>query len=105
MGADLALVDQAAQKTRPRGRTIFVTGDGSMTLTVQEVGNMVKLKLAPVVFVINNAGCTIERIVHMATAIYNDIVPFNYSRMPPVLKYARVGNQVQLSSRYHQGKA
>lgn len=82
-GADVALRDLAATKGHPRGRTVLVTGDGSLMLTVQEVGNMIKTQLAPVIFVINNAGYTIERVIHGARQSYNDIVPFNYRHMLP----------------------
>ena len=54
-----------------------------MMLTVQEIGNMVKMKLKPIIFVINNAGYTIERVIHGAKMSYNDIVPFNYEHMLP----------------------
>ena len=84
LGADLALADMAAaQQGRARGRTLLCTGDGSMMLTAQEIGNMVKQKLRPVIFVINNAGYTIERVIHGARCSYNDIVPFNYEHMLP----------------------
>ena len=81
LGADLALSDLTKHKGDPRGRTLLVTGDGSMMLTVQEIGNMIKQKLQPIIFVINNAGYTIERVIHGARCSYNDIVPFNYTHM------------------------
>ncbi|KAK5132396.1 hypothetical protein LTR08_009126 [Meristemomyces frigidus] len=82
-GVDIGLTDTKAVGGRPRGRTILVTGDGSLMLTVQEVGNMVKQKLAPVIVIINNAGYTIERVIHGARQSYNDIVPFDYRHMLP----------------------
>lgn len=81
-GVEVALARKAA-KGEPRGRTLLVTGDGSMMLTVQEIGNMVKHKLQPIIFVINNAGYTIERVIHGARQSYNDITPFNYRHMLP----------------------
>lgn len=82
-GSEVALADLAATKGDPRGRTILATGDGSLMLTVQEVGNMVKQQLKPIIFLINNAGYTIERVIHGADQSYNDIVPFNYKHMLP----------------------
>ncbi|SMY23743.1 unnamed protein product [Zymoseptoria tritici ST99CH_1A5] len=82
LGADVALSELASQ-SRPRGRTLLVTGDGSLMLTVQEVGNMVKLGLKPVILLINNSGYTIERVIHGAHQSYNDIVPFDYKHMLP----------------------
>ena len=46
---------------------------------------MMKLKLSPIIFLINNAGYTIERVIHGAFQSYNDIVPFNYEHMLPFL--------------------
>lgn len=46
-----------------QGRTLLFTGDGSMALTIQEVGTMIKAGLKMVIFVINNAGYTIERLI------------------------------------------
>jgi pyruvate decarboxylase len=80
-GAEISLVDLSSRGERPRGRTVLVTGDGSLMLTVQEVGNMVKQGVNPIIFVINNAGYTIERVIHGARCTYNDIVPFNYRHM------------------------
>jgi len=85
LGSDLALADLAARNGVPRGRTLLCTGDGSLMLTVQEIGNMMKLKLSPIIFLINNAGYTIERVIHGAFQSYNDIVPFNYEHMLPFL--------------------
>ncbi len=44
-----------------QGRTILCTGDGSMALTIQEIGTMIHAGIAPIIIVINNAGYTIER--------------------------------------------
>ncbi|KAK5125323.1 hypothetical protein LTR85_000432 [Meristemomyces frigidus] len=78
-GSAVALSD--ATTSRSHGRTVLITGDGSLMLTMQEVGNMVKHKLNPIIFIINNAGYTIERVIHGAKQSYNDIVPFDYKHM------------------------
>jgi len=82
-GADMALADNAKLQSKPRGRTLLATGDGSLMLTVQEVGNMIKQKANVIILLINNAGYTIERIIHGAHQSYNDIVPFKYEHMLP----------------------
>lgn len=68
-------------------RTILITGDGSFQLTAQEISTMMRNKLKPIIFVINNAGYTIERIlcddVHYK---YNDIASWDYSKLPTVFK-------------------
>lgn len=83
LGSELALQDLSRSGARPRGRTLLVTGDGSMMLTAQEIGNMVKQGLSPLIFIINNAGYTIERVIHGAHMSYNDIVPFAYGHLLP----------------------
>lgn len=90
LGADLSLADLATTHQHPRGRTLLCTGDGSLMLTVQEIGNMLKTPgVQPVIFLINNAGYTIERVIHGARCSYNDIVPFNYEFMLPFLGNAK----------------
>lgn len=34
-----------------------------MALTIQEIGTMIKAGIAPVIFVINNEGYTVERLI------------------------------------------
>lgn len=80
-GSELALRMRPTE--RQGGRTILVTGDGSLMLVVQEIGNMIKHGLRPIIFVINNAGYTIERIIHGAEKSYNDVVPFDYAHLLP----------------------
>ena len=56
------------------GRTILFIGDGSLQLTVQELSTMMRLRLKPIIFVLNNSGYTIERWLHGKVRKYNDIV-------------------------------
>ncbi|EUC49429.1 hypothetical protein COCMIDRAFT_23005 [Bipolaris oryzae ATCC 44560] len=84
LGADLARRELEAVNKRNKGRTILVTGDGSMALTIQEIGTMIKAKCKAVIFVINNEGYTIERLIWGARQPYNDIVPHNYSHLLPL---------------------
>lgn len=82
LGADVARRElEAAQARRNNGRTVLFTGDGSMALTIQEVGTMIKAKCKAVLFVINNEGYTIERLIWGARQPYNDIVPHNYAHL------------------------
>ncbi|KAI1622713.1 thiamine diphosphate-binding protein [Exophiala viscosa] len=64
------------------GRVILVVGDGSLQLTVQEIGTMIKLGLKNIlIVVINNNGYTIERVIHGPEEAYNDIAVWNHSAM------------------------
>lgn len=76
VGATLGAV-MAAQEIDPAKRVILFVGDGSLQLTVQEISTMCKWETTPYLFVLNNDGYTIERLIHGETATYNDIQPWN----------------------------
>jgi len=63
LGVDIARTELEAIGKRAKGRTVLFTGDGSLALTIQEVGTMIKQKCKCVIFVINNEGYTVERMI------------------------------------------
>ena len=70
----------------PGRRVVLVTGDGSYQLTAQEISQFGRLGLKPVIFILNNAGYLIERLLCKDPAIaYNDIAPWRYSELPHAL--------------------
>jgi len=70
----------------PDKRVVLVTGDGSHQMTVQEIGQFARLGLKPIIFVLNNDGYLIERLLCKDPAIeYNDIARWNYSQLPAAL--------------------
>ena len=70
----------------PDRRVVLVTGDGSHQLTAQEVCQFARLGLRPVIFVLNNSGYLIERLLCKDPAIaYNDIAPWRYAELPRAL--------------------
>jgi indolepyruvate decarboxylase len=67
----------------PDKRIVLVTGDGSHQLTAQEISQFGRLDLKPIVFVLNNNGYLIERLLCKDPAIaYNDIASWNYAELP-----------------------
>jgi len=65
---------------------VLVTGEGSHQLTAQEVGLFGRLGLKPVVFVLNNSGYLIERLLCKDPAIaYNDLASWRYTELPHAL--------------------
>ena len=67
-------------------RVILVTGDGSHQLTAQEISQFGRLGLKPIVFVLNNSGYLIERLLCKDPEIaYNDVAPWRYSELPHAL--------------------
>lgn len=85
-GADVAH-RELLQSTKKAGRTVLFTGDGSLALTIQEIGSMVKNKSTCVIFVINNEGYTVERMIWGAKMAYNDIVPTSYKHLLPLYQH------------------
>lgn len=83
VGATLGAV-MAAQEIDPKKRVILFVGDGSLQLTVQEISTMAKWENTPYLFVLNNDGYTIERLIHGETATYNDIQPWNNLALLPL---------------------
>jgi indolepyruvate decarboxylase len=67
----------------PDKRVVLITGDGSHQMTVQDIGQFARLGLKPIIFVLNNDGYLIERLLCKDPAIeYNDIARWNYSKLP-----------------------
>lgn len=66
----------AAEEIDPKKRVVLFIGDGSLQLTVQEISTMIRWGLKPYLFVLNNDGYTIERLIHGEKAQYNDIQPW-----------------------------
>jgi indolepyruvate decarboxylase len=70
----------------PDRRLVLVTGDGSHQLTAQEISQFGRRGLKPIVFVLNNSGYLIERLICRNPAIaYNDLAPWRYSEIPHAL--------------------
>lgn len=74
-----------AQIGEPQRRVLLLIGDGSAQLTAQEIGSMLRDGLKPIIVLINNDGYTIERSIRGATQRYNDIAPWQWSRLPQAL--------------------
>ena len=53
-------------------------------MTVQELSTVMRHGLTPFIFVINNAGYTVERAVLGKDAKYNDVANWRYSELPNV---------------------
>jgi indolepyruvate decarboxylase len=70
----------------PERRVILITGDGSHQLTAQEISQFGRRGLKPIVFVLNNSGYLIERLLCDDPDIeYNDIASWRYTELPHAL--------------------
>jgi pyruvate decarboxylase len=74
LGTALAKREQNAV-SGTKNQTILFIGDGSLQMTAQEISVMIREKLNIIIFIINNEGYTIERVIHGRKEAYND-VPF-----------------------------
>ncbi|EWZ32627.1 hypothetical protein BFJ63_vAg4571 [Fusarium oxysporum f. sp. narcissi] len=62
-------------------RPVLVTGEGSMHLTIQALADMLRWDLKPIIFVLNNGGYTVERLIHGKEAFYNEVAVLDYSML------------------------
>jgi indolepyruvate decarboxylase len=70
----------------PKRRIVLVTGEGAHQLTAQEISQFPRLGLKPVIFVLNNSGYLIERLICKdPTMVYNDVAPWRYADLPHAL--------------------
>jgi len=75
-----------AALSSPSRRTILVTGEGSHQLTAQEVSQFQRCGLKPIIFVLNNSGYLIERLLSKNPDFYyNDLAQWQYSKLPEAL--------------------
>jgi TPP-dependent 2-oxoacid decarboxylase len=74
-----------AALARPDRRPVLFIGDGAAQLTVQELGTFYARGIRPVMFVLNNDGYTVERMLQSPNADYQDIVAWNWTELPAAL--------------------
>ena len=63
-------------------RVVLFVGDGSFQVTCQDLSTMIRNHLKPVIFLLNNDGYTIERVI--VDHPYNDIQPWHYHKLVDV---------------------
>ncbi|MFM0718219.1 thiamine pyrophosphate-binding protein [Paraburkholderia strydomiana] len=63
-------------------RHLLFIGDGSFQLTAQELSSILRRDLKPVIFLLNNAGYTIERLILGEHSAYNDVANWRYAGLP-----------------------
>ncbi|MEH2487490.1 alpha-keto acid decarboxylase family protein [Bradyrhizobium sp. AZCC 2230] len=70
----------------PNRRVVLFSGEGAHQCSVQEIGQFPRLGLKPVVFVLNNGGYLIERLLcNEPSLAYNDVSAWHYADLPNVL--------------------
>ena len=70
----------------PDRRVVLITGEGSHQLTAQEISQFGRRGLKPIVFVLNNNGYLIERLLCKdPDIVYNDLAQWHYADLPKAL--------------------
>lgn len=68
---------------KPDSRAVFITGEGSHQLTLNEIGVMGRYKVNPIIFCINNNGFMVERALELDPhPSYDDLAQLNYAKLP-----------------------
>lgn len=68
-------------RDRSLGRAIVFVGDGGLQLTVQELSTVITNKLTPIVFVLNNSGYAIEKVIRGEPRKYLNIASWDYTQI------------------------
>ncbi|KIW81003.1 hypothetical protein Z517_04026 [Fonsecaea pedrosoi CBS 271.37] len=72
----------AVKELNAPGRIVLIVGEGSLQMTVQEIGSYIRYGFKPIIFVINNNGYAIERAIHGPKQGYNDVsMMWDYQKM------------------------
>jgi len=75
-----------AATAAPERRVILITGEGSFQVSPQDICRFAMLGLKPSIFLINNEGYQIERLLcNNPMAKYNDVPMWDYQRLPSAL--------------------
>ncbi|AOV98151.1 indole-3-pyruvate decarboxylase [Edwardsiella hoshinae] len=70
----------------PTQRTLLLSGEGAHQLTVQEISQFARHGVKPIIFILNNDGYLIERLLCQdGEADYNNLVPWQYAQLPQAL--------------------
>ncbi|CAO3640883.1 unnamed protein product [Mucor hiemalis] len=79
IGYSVGAVLGAAMADRKRRAYLFV-GDGSYQLTAQEISVCIRHGITPVIFLLNNDGYLIEKLIHGPDRAYNNVSMWEYSK-------------------------
>lgn len=85
------------QKALPGCRPIVIVGDGAFQMTGMELSSIIRHKLNPIIFLLNNEGYGTER--HILLGKFDDIHNWDYHNLPSVFgggKGYRVENEMDL---------
>ncbi|WP_304164984.1 alpha-keto acid decarboxylase family protein [Lonsdalea britannica] len=65
----------------PQRRHVLFVGDGAFQISCQKLATLMRLGLAPIIFLLNNNGYTIERYILGENSSYNTIPSMRYTEL------------------------
>ncbi|MCX6958485.1 MAG: thiamine pyrophosphate-binding protein [Verrucomicrobiae bacterium] len=72
--------------SKPEGRVVLVTGDGSHQFTANELGTMGRYGVNPIIFIMNDGVYAIEEFLDQNRGhLYNKLAPWSYAKLPQVM--------------------
>ncbi|MEO2009489.1 MAG: thiamine pyrophosphate-dependent enzyme [Pirellulaceae bacterium] len=71
---------------KPNDRVVVICGDGAFQMTGMELSTIVRHGFNPIIIVLDNHGYGTERTLHPGNWEYNEIHPWDYARIPDVLR-------------------
>ncbi|MEI6417381.1 MAG: thiamine pyrophosphate-dependent enzyme, partial [Verrucomicrobiota bacterium] len=72
--------------SKPEGRVVLVTGDGSHQFTANELGTMGRYGVKPIIFIMNDGVYAIEEFLDQNRGhLYNKLAPWSYAKLPQVM--------------------
>jgi indolepyruvate decarboxylase len=74
-----------AALARPERRPVLLIGDGAAQLTIAELGTLLRRRIPAVIVVVDNAGYTVERVIHGLHEEYNDIARWDWTALVSAL--------------------
>ncbi len=83
-----------ASFAKPDKRVVVICGDGAFQMTGNELSTLIRNQFSPIIILLDNHGYGTERYLHAGDWKYNEIHPWNYSRLTEVYG-GGVGYQVQ----------
>jgi indolepyruvate decarboxylase len=90
-----------AMVARPKLRPIVLVGDGAFQMTGMELSSIVRNGFCPIVIVLDNEGYGTERMLLPGEHPFNDVHPWQYSKLPEVLGAGK-GYEVRSEGEFDQ---
>ena len=88
---------------KPQKRVVLLQGDGAFQMTAPELSTLLRHGCNPIIFLLNNDGYVIERLIHDGP--YNDIQRWSYHLLPQAFAGDAVSLEVRTEGELEQALA